>query len=449
MDPQLMQLLREVDPAVLGRRIRAARVGKGWTQSQVADGHASVGYVSRIEAGQRRPDGELLELIAARLSLTVEELLTGVSRNDLDELRLALDYAELALATGSASDALTGAEDVIERAPETGGEKLTRQARFVRARALEASGELDSAIIELEGLLEGPERDLTWLECAIAISRCYRESGELGRAVDSGEVALGKLANTELLGSDEAVKLTVTLAAAYFERGDTNHAVRMCRKAMARAEELDSPTARAAAYWNASAMESEQGNVTAAVPLAKKALAMLQQGEAGRNVARLRSTLGMFQLRLDPPELDEAQENLLQAGRDLEWTSASPVDAARNQLALGRAHYLRGELEAAAEQAAQTYAVAEGSAPLLVAEAKVLEGQVAGARGDLTGAKGSYREAILTLTSVGADRGAAVLWFELASLLEELGEDADARDAYKRAAASTGLTARPSLRARV
>jgi predicted RNA polymerase sigma factor len=55
----------------------------------------------------------------------------------------------------------------------------------------------------------------------------------------------------------------------------------------------------------------------------------------------------------------------------------------------------------------------------------------------------------MTLTSIGADRGAAVLWFELASLLEELGEQDDARDAYKRAAASTGLTTRASLRARV
>ena len=218
---------------------------------------------------------------------------------------------------------------------------------------------------------------------------------------------------------------------------------------MARAEELDSETAKAAAYWNASIMESEQGNVSAAVPLAKKALAMLEHGEVGRNVARLRSNLGIFQLRLDPPELAEAQENLEQAGRDLEWTSASPVDVARNQLALGRAHFLRGELDEAVEQAARTYAVGEGSAPLLVAEAKVLEGQVAATRGDHQGATRSYREAIMTLTAIGADRGAAVLWFELASLLEELGEDDDARDAYKRAAASSGLTARASLRARV
>ena len=138
VDPRLANLLREIDPAVLGRRIRAARLGRGLTQSQVAGDRASVGYVSRIEAGQRRPDGALLEFMATQLSVSVEELLTGTSRDDLDGLRLALDYAELALATGSASDALAGAEDVVAHAPETGGEELERQARFVRARALEA-----------------------------------------------------------------------------------------------------------------------------------------------------------------------------------------------------------------------------------------------------------------------------------------------------------------------
>ena len=444
-----MQLLREIDPAVLGRRIRTARLGRGLTQAQVADDRASVGYMSRIEAGQRRPDGALLEFMAVQLSVSVEELLTGISRDDLDTLRLALDYAELSLATGSATDALTGADDVIGRAPETGGEELERQARFVRARALEASGDLESAILELEGLLDGPQRDLTWLKCAIAISRCYRETGELGRAVDSGEVALDLLERTELLGTDESVQLTVTLAAAYFERGDTNYAVRLCRKAIARAEELDSATARASAYWNASMMESEQGNVAAAVPLAKKALALLEQGDAGRNVARLRSTLGIFQLRLDPPELAEAQENLVQAGQELEWTSASPLDVARNQLALGRGRFLRGEFDEALAQAAKMEAVAADSSPLLRAEVKVLQGQIAGAKGDHEGAASSYREAIMSLSSIGADRGAAQLWFELASLLEELGEVDEARDAYKRAAASTGLTARASLRARV
>ena len=60
-------------------------------------------------------------------------------------------------------------------------------------------------------------------------------------------------------------------------------------------------------------------------------------------------------------------------------------------------------------------------------------------------AKRAYREAILLLSGVGADRGAAQIWFELGGLLEGLGDQDGALDAYRRAAASTGLV---STRAR-
>jgi ribosome-binding protein aMBF1 (putative translation factor) len=56
MDVLEADLLKEIDPAELGQRIRAARVAKGWTQTQLAGDDISVGYVSRIESGQRRPN---------------------------------------------------------------------------------------------------------------------------------------------------------------------------------------------------------------------------------------------------------------------------------------------------------------------------------------------------------------------------------------------------------
>jgi hypothetical protein len=49
------------------------------------------------------------------------------------------------------------------------------------------------------------------------------------------------------------------------------------------------------------------------------------------------------------------------------------------------------------------------------------------------------------LSGVGADRRAAELWFELGGLLQDVGEAAAALDAYRRAAASTGLTPRIPL----
>lgn len=73
--PEIAGRLCDIDLNVLGERIRNARVAKGLTQEQVGAGLASTAYISRIESGQRRPDGRLLARIAERLDTTLEQLL--------------------------------------------------------------------------------------------------------------------------------------------------------------------------------------------------------------------------------------------------------------------------------------------------------------------------------------------------------------------------------------
>ena len=62
-----------------------------------------------------------------------------------------------------------------------------------------------------------------------------------------------------------------------------------------------------------------------------------------------------------------------------------------------------------------------GSAPLLSVDALMLLGQAAATRGDAEAAARHYREAVLELSSIGSDRGAAAAWVELGALLDELG----------------------------
>ena len=97
---------------------------------------------------------------------------------------------------------------------------------------------------------------------------------------------------------------------------------------------------------------------------------------------------------------------------------------------------------------AEVLIVAGDEAPTLAADAQSLSGQIAAARGDTEGAKAAYRRAVFFLTGVGADRDAAQLWFELADLLEDVGDVDAARDAYRSAAASSGLRSRAKLRVR-
>jgi tetratricopeptide (TPR) repeat protein len=445
MDANLAELSKSIEPAILGRRLRNARVAAGLTQTEAAGGDASTAYVSRIEAGQRRPDLKLLGRLAERVGTTVDELLVGITHDKRAELQVELDYAELELASGNpaAADERTGA--ILAELPDSGLAELGRGARFVRAFALEATGDLDGAILALEKLTAEPPNDLDWIRGLIALSRCYREAGDLGMAIDVGERVSSTIEEQGLAGLNEAMQLTLTVAAAYFERGDVGHAVRLCKQTIQRAEELGSSTVRGSAYWNASVMASRQGSVPEALALARQAMALFERDSDARNLARLRTELANMQLRLDPPEAEHAKENLERAAIELDWSSASPMDKADNQLALARANLFLGDYATAAEQSANSYQIARDQAPLSAAEALVLQGQISASRSETDQASASYKEAILLLSGVGADRRAAELWFELGGLLQDVGEAAAALDAYRRAAASTGLTPRTSV----
>ena len=105
MDARQADLLRKIDPAELGHRLRAARVAKGMTQTDLAGADVSVGYVSRIEAGHRRPNLQVLTDLCVRLGTPVEQLLMGVAPQELEQIKLTLDFAELSLESGQAQAA--------------------------------------------------------------------------------------------------------------------------------------------------------------------------------------------------------------------------------------------------------------------------------------------------------------------------------------------------------
>ena len=86
--------------------------------------------------------------------------------------------------------------------------------------------------------------------------------------------------------------------------------------------------------------ESERGSVAEAIPLAERALALLAEGQDGRNLARLRIALADMQLQLDPPDVAAAMVLIDQAADELRMSSAGALDVARNDVARARAQLL-------------------------------------------------------------------------------------------------------------
>jgi tetratricopeptide (TPR) repeat protein len=440
MSPELAHQLTALDPAVLGARIKAARVAAGLTQAELAGADASVAYLSRIESGQRRAGTDLLETLAARLGGTVDYFAYGQDWEDAGRLELQLDHAELSLAGGEADTALALAREALGSPGLENVHGGVIRARYVEAVSLDALGD-HAASAALQRLLNDAPDATTRLKSATALCRIWREEGQLERAIACAQTQLTTL-TAEEVGSEEGIRLSVTLAAALFTAGRTAEAAEICDVAIAEAERLSSPVARASAYWNASAIRAESGNLAEALPLAKRALHLLENTERVRDLGRLRVQLGSIMLRTDPPRLEDAKEQLRLAGVELDWSEANPLDRARNGLVSAQALLMDGKPDESRECALAVLAETGDPLPMASVEAMTLLGQVAWSTGDRSAAQDWYRRAIATLTGVGADREAAQIWFELGTLAAQAGLVPESADAFQRAAASAGLTAR-------
>ena len=324
--------------------------------------------------------------------------------------------------------------------------ELVYRARFLVARALEAQGFVDDAIIELETMLSPRVGTVMQIKVGIALSRCYRESGDFSKAVEVGEMILEQLADTPLDSSDEAVQMAVTLAAAYFERGDTGQAVRVCRKAVTKAEKLESPKARASAYWNASIMEARPRCRQQRDP-ARRA----RPGSCwpkGRTLATSAVCApSSAHAAADGPAADRRGAGAPDAGgRGIAVVQRKPAStsAATSWLRLD-ALYLAGDVETAQVISARVHDAVLAHSP---ADRGGREGRSKVRYSRLE--ERSRRRLVPTAKlfscsrSVGRDRGAAQLWFELAGLLEEVGDlDACARRIRERRRQRRGAKSRP------
>ena len=253
---------------------------------------------------------------------------------------------------GEADEALARTAEVLELTENGVLPELAARASYLRALAFEAAGRVDDAILALEDLSDGDGP--TRLTAAIALSRCYRETGDLARAIDTGERALRRLEEYQLDGSDEAVQLAVTIAAAHFERGDVDvrrpalpPGHRACR------------AARLAEGQGLGVLERQRHGVRTRAPSTPRspwprrpwlcsswATTPATWPACARSSASASSGWTRPRSRTPGPTSSRPPS-------ELAWSSASPIDSARNDIALARARYLAGDLAEAGARATQ------------------------------------------------------------------------------------------------
>ena len=404
----------------LGDRVRQLRLKRGLTQQDLATADIHASYISLIEAGKRTPTTRRLDTIAKRLGTTVDYLVTGIAEDRRRQDELELGTARLLLADGRAADAVARFRPLLT-SPDV---RIASEARWGLAAAYEGAGDLEAAITQYEALRAAAANDSadeSMLAAATALSRCYREAGDLAHAIDVGEDALARIRRYGLVGSDAYVSVLVTVAGAYLERGDVTKAGLLLDEIQQQVDALGSPRSRGAAYWNAAALAGELGETAESVRLIERALALFGEGDDARNLARLRTAHATLLMRHDSARADDAVKSLTDARSKLA-TLGSDVDVAYCETELARALTLTGRAADGVATARQALERLDHGMRLESARARVALAHALAASGDSAEARTEYLAAAAALEAMGARRQAALVWLELAEMERATGD---------------------------
>jgi transcriptional regulator with XRE-family HTH domain len=440
----------------LGARVKALRLSRGLRQADLAGGKVTVGYVSMVESGKRTPGLEVLSYLAARLGCSVEELQGGPSAETRAGWRLKVDYAELALHNGGAQEALSVVEDLVPQMsagePGAGNAQTMWRAQWIRARALESLGDLESAAAAYGQLHasvapQGPDPHTNdaakAMLAAVAWARCRSELGDTANALEIVLAARAAAASAGLVGTDGYAELTSTHMSLLYVLNDITGAAKISKELISLVDAGGTRRARAAAYWNAAGVAEAQGDLAAAVTMSQRAVVLLGEEDDDRMLARARTACAWFMLRADKGRAEEALGLLLQARSALEEVGSTTdlaytrVETGQALLVLGRADEALVEAQAAIDAVGAQVQAESASAWLVHAAALAALDLKAQARSSAARAEACLRELPTT-------RWTALGFRELGQVHEVLGDATLAMAAYRTALDLSANTASPA-----
>src|SRR5437764_12106579 len=129
-------------PESIGQRLRRLRLERGFSQRDLSSPGVSYAYISRIEAGARRPSVKALRQLARKLGVSVEYLETGSDLRDVDERELRLADAELELRlVDDPAAARATIQEILDGAVGAGDTGSALRARIALGLAEAGAGE--------------------------------------------------------------------------------------------------------------------------------------------------------------------------------------------------------------------------------------------------------------------------------------------------------------------
>jgi transcriptional regulator with XRE-family HTH domain len=409
----------------VGQRLRRLRRERGMSQRELSSPGVSYAYISRIEAGARRPSVKALRLLARKLKVSPEYLERGSDLRETDERELELAEAELQVRLGEDGQgqaAEAALARVLEEALASGETAIACRARIGLGLAAARNGR-DAEAVEPLQAAGRPDVYAT-------LGRAYSNIGQPQRAVELFEGCLAEVRAQDPPDQSSEIRYATYLSYALTDAGESERAQRLLAElAEDPLESADSYT-RVRLFWSLGRVATREGRTLSGLSYFRRAVALLEATEDTLHLAqahvscawaltksgRAQEAGGHLELaeQLFGPKTDPA---------DLGWLR---TEQAKRAVALGQG----AEAVTRAQEALAALGTSDpgerGDASWALAEGYGLEG-------DIDSADATFRQAVELLAGHRPSRDSAAACRSWAKLLRRAGREQEALDVLERA----------------
>lgn len=433
----------------LGSRLRQARLRLNLTQSEVAQNHFSVSYISAVERGQIRPSLGALEVLSDRLQVPLEDLLGtaplpgatgGVSRDQAADRRQ--EEAEARLNTAEALSYQGKYQQSIDAVRQMSLSHLSpasaHEARRLLAYNYAEMGDGESARREAqEGITmaerSGDEEARARLRNELGVAYMLTHKNQL--ALEQFQLAYDTV--EQGIARDPIFKLNVlyNLGSVNWLLGRNDDALGFLRLAVEASEDVNHPERLGDALWTLSVTYQGQGDSVRARLYAMRSLATYERAANEALTARAYTRLGRATAQANQVEDALNYLGMAQALSERLGDQSGQAEARRS---LAAVYISQGQLKEAADAVNEALELAKRvDDPILLAEAQLTMASLQDAQGKTSQAKGSYEDAIKKLEDANASTHLADAYASYSSFLENHGESKSALELLRKAWALT------------
>ena len=416
----------------IGQRLRRLRHERGFSQRELASPGVSYAYISRIEAGARRPSVKALRMLARKLGVSADYLETGSELRDTDERELKIADAELELRLAEHPDEAEAKLAVLrDDAVDAGDTVAAARANIALGLAAASTGRTAATIERLEAGLAGFQLSPNVRPDVYAtLGRAYSASGRPDLAVELFERCLEELEASAPDDTAARLRFTSYLSYALTDRGDLERAQEVLDDVLDKAEDLADPYSRVRLYWSLARLTELQGKSVAALGYIRRAIALLEVTDDTLHLGRAHLLCGS--IMLSQGRTDEAvrhvelAEKLFGPNPEPEDRTNLFTDQARLAARLGRADEAITRARAALDAAGDDYLAEKGNALWALADGLSLTD-------DVDAADDAYAEATALLGAHGLRRDHLEAYRSWGAFLRRAGREGEALETLERA----------------